>query len=1169
MAVARYSTSADAYIIAKSFYGNATGRWALGRDNSAGGGMNFLLDAGSGVNTVYADTTSTSQLIVGTWNRSTTAIYKNGSTALTSSLVNTTNYSTLFPLLVGAYNNTSGGVPPQAGLFLNGDLAEILVFQSNVSQYQRQRFEGYLAWKWGLQASLPFTHPFRYDTPQGIDTRFLPNQIDGLELWLDAADYSTFTVGAPSSLTGWADKSPFQKVTAVSPNRPIIKANGLNGYSSIQFTAASNNVISTVFSQAPGTGDYAIFTVWRPTVSTATIAIAGLGANTGTTGTAAIGWHTSQASYLFFEYATGEVDYKPPSYDGWKIQVGTRYTSSVQMWVNGNYQNSTMNGPSTVSTNITAAGIFIGSGSAYFASAELAEALVYRGTVTPFDKQRLEGYLAWKWGLQSNLPNAHPFRLRAPTPSTVFSPTLYSSVRAWYDGADPAGTGTAPANGATVATWVDKSPASNNATAVGAATYVADYPRGYLNFSAASNTYYTLSNGNFFANQYYTAFIVERVQSTVATQFATQTIFSGSNTAPSTNFLVRYMGSSLSTFSIDYYNNGIGGVSTPQYTERYMQPTRVWTISQRTSNWSIFLNGSTIRTNTNNILPTSWLGAAIGRDQTTSGGNFTGHMKELMFYVGEMDPNDRQTFEGYLAWKWGQQQFLPQAGRFAHPYRSLDVTRSTITVFDPRAVGDLRTWLDASDPANFVLTGTSSIVRWLDKSDYKNDYSTINASSLTRITDAGRPAVFLTGSNGLYSVNPFYANIGGTIAFVVAKSDSGGGTIWGQTGDYTIRYGGFLLSGGPGNAVGNAQDWAGNSYCVNGSSTIVATSTTYTNYHLVDGYDTQQSFGLTTPWQIGQWRDTTRNFGGKICELLIYQSTMTLADRQRVQGYLGWKWGLQSRFPPDHPYRYVDIYESTLTQNAIPAQPPGLTLWLDAADTSTITQTTSSISEWRDKSGFSYNLTQPSTSTRPEMVGSNYIRFNLGRNFDIPQTAVNNAANYTMLFQFIPISTTNYIIAKQHDGINTYNLLSMTSTNAVAGPTVGAMYWRTTNTSGLISTSAAVVPLGSSILMSLDFDGTTANFYRFGSSFGSFTSANFAISSATTATNFKMGGWFSGTPGSLPPSSIGHFQMGEFLFYNSTLGPFQRQRMEGYLAWKWGVQAQLPPTHPFFSRAPA
>ena len=32
-----------------------------------------------------------------------------------------------------------------------------------------------------------------------------------------------------------------------------------------------------------------------------------------------------------------------------------------------------------------------------------------------YDRQQLEGYLAWKWGLEANLPVDHPYKNAAPT----------------------------------------------------------------------------------------------------------------------------------------------------------------------------------------------------------------------------------------------------------------------------------------------------------------------------------------------------------------------------------------------------------------------------------------------------------------------------------------------------------------------------------------------------------------------------------------------------------------------------------------------------------------------------------------------------------------------------------------------------------------------------------
>ena len=46
-----------------------------------------------------------------------------------------------------------------------GDLAELIWYNAPLSVSNRQRVEGYLAWKWGLQANLPVGHPFLNSAP--------------------------------------------------------------------------------------------------------------------------------------------------------------------------------------------------------------------------------------------------------------------------------------------------------------------------------------------------------------------------------------------------------------------------------------------------------------------------------------------------------------------------------------------------------------------------------------------------------------------------------------------------------------------------------------------------------------------------------------------------------------------------------------------------------------------------------------------------------------------------------------------------------------------------------------------------------------------------------------------------------------------------------------------
>ena len=49
--------------------------------------------------------------------------------------------------------------------YLNGQLAEILVYPTVLSEADRQNVEGYLAHKWGMTGSLPSDHPYKTVAP--------------------------------------------------------------------------------------------------------------------------------------------------------------------------------------------------------------------------------------------------------------------------------------------------------------------------------------------------------------------------------------------------------------------------------------------------------------------------------------------------------------------------------------------------------------------------------------------------------------------------------------------------------------------------------------------------------------------------------------------------------------------------------------------------------------------------------------------------------------------------------------------------------------------------------------------------------------------------------------------------------------------------------------------
>ena len=94
-------------------------------------------------------------------NTSTLQFYYNGTLAsnITSVASATLSYSSGYGLF-GQNSGTTGAYAT------NGQIAEYVGYSYPLGSFQQQQIEGYLAWKWGLQGSLPASHPFKNAPPQ-------------------------------------------------------------------------------------------------------------------------------------------------------------------------------------------------------------------------------------------------------------------------------------------------------------------------------------------------------------------------------------------------------------------------------------------------------------------------------------------------------------------------------------------------------------------------------------------------------------------------------------------------------------------------------------------------------------------------------------------------------------------------------------------------------------------------------------------------------------------------------------------------------------------------------------------------------------------------------------------------------------------------------------------
>ena len=66
------------------------------------------------------------------------------------------------------------------------------------------------------------------------------------------------------------------------------------------------------------------------------------------------------------------------------------------------------------------------------------------------------------------------------------------------------------------------------------------------------------------------------------------------------------------------------------------------------------------------------------------------------------------------------------------------------------------------------------------------------------------------------------------------------------------------------------------------------------------------------------------NYTGQIGEIVTFSRYLTTAENAQMEGYLACKWGLQTRLPANHPYRYVCPQGSAATPIPIPSPGAGV-----------------------------------------------------------------------------------------------------------------------------------------------------------------------------------------------------------------------------------------------------
>ena len=228
---------------------------------------------------------------------------------------------------------------------------------------------------------------------------------------------------------------------------------------------------------------------------------------------------------------------------------------------------------------------------------------------------------------------------------------------------------------------------------------------------------------------------------------------------------------------------------------------------------------------------------------------------------------------------------------------------------DPLGISGCQLWLKAD--AIVGLNDGDSIGTWSDQSGNGHDATAAGALRPTYKTGIldGKAVVRFDGTNAMTTAS-FSLNPPKTV-FIVANNPAGThvwldglglySTYFDATSSTNIR----MYAGAAVNAtVPDCRPYGIIAGVFNGASSVLAYNGTPTTGD--SGADNASGFTL------GASGGGAPDFVGDEVEILAYDSALDVApsevNRQKVEGYLAWRWGLQAQLPTTHPYYRYPVF---------------------------------------------------------------------------------------------------------------------------------------------------------------------------------------------------------------------------------------------------------------------
>ena len=792
---------------------------------------------------------------------------------------------------------------------------------------------------------------------------FTPTMIPSLALWFDASDPGTITQSG-GTVSEWRDKSSnaYSVIQGTASNRPTYATNLLNGLPGIQLSVTTYlyQVGSSIpnFSSSPATTVYMVAkngssmtnwniinTMWFTGISGATGRYHfsfGYGATNGITlftNNAAV---ANPSSYVVPLNSNAIMGFSSSATSNFIFYNGsnTAYASSGAL-PSANNTTWFIFGDARVTANIVT-------------DENIYEYVGFNTELTRAQQQSVEGYLATKWGLQSSLSNGHPYKTTplytipslltpATYPTSVissqeFDPRLIPGCILWLDGADPNGTDIQPANGTTLTSWKDKSVSNFPFTSVGSS-----YNRTAVNGLPGI----TLST-NFFGYDPGSA------QNNWQEVFAVG-LWTGGSTFTNYNGLV--------TSSVDSdggYGGGVIFIGDTNTTNWYAVGNTYTTpvLNGIQTYTAIPTVQSPFVVRTLSATAVNLRGLRFGIDRSFTDRIWQGFISEVICYNTALSTIQRQQVEAYLAYKWKVYSLSTQNIYAPGSYLTF-VNAPSVPLPPRRAVqgnkflppqySNCVLWLDAIDVNGTGRNpATGTITSWTDKSGAGNSSTASGGTpTLTANSLNGKPGVAFSSASSSYIQVPRVVTSNWSIFIVFSTTQTGpnctptpgpgqahtdalGNHWWSGQGIFDGEVGGSVndmgislcgspsayLGYGTGNLAANTDTTEFSAVAVNTGAGFIGEFFRTASSGTLDMY-VNGAFQVTTTGgtadrispnlKIGTIQTLPAGyfFTGTVYEIVCYTRVLTTIERQQVEGYFAWKWGLKASLGSGHPFFFI------------------------------------------------------------------------------------------------------------------------------------------------------------------------------------------------------------------------------------------------------------------------